>query len=434
MAHESPFPTVIPFRTLGALSGGMKALIGVLLLVGVVGVFLGATAYDAARLWQGILFNWLFWSSLAIGMVMFAVALHLTAADWAWSIQRFALAGVAFLPISFVLLAVVFLGNETYFHHWLHVEGDPVIEGKRVWLTLTNMIARDYAAITILYGLAIYFAYLSVRPDVYGVSGERKRSIYDRLTRNWRGVEAEAAHSQKRRMYLGVIMGILFAFLWGLMGVDLAMTLDPHFFSTMFPVTFFWASFHGGVAATGIAIALLGRKVGVAEFIKGQQYHDLGKLIFAFSVFWMYVNWSQYIVIWYGMLPWEQPFFVDRFSDPYGGITTAVVALVFVVPFFGLLTRPPKMIPAVLAFFGALILLGIWLERFLLTVPSIWEGENLPLGVPEIAIGLGFAGLFLASYLWFIRTFPMLPSPASLAARDPMIVTVPSATATSQSH
>src|SRR5688572_710571 len=152
MAHDSPFPTVIPFRTLGELTGGMKALIGVLILIGVGGIVLGVTAYDSARLWQGLLFNWLFWSSLAIGMVMFAVALHLTAADWAWSVQRFALAGVAFLPVSFVLLAVVFLGSETYFHHWLHVEGDPVIEGKRAWLTLSNMVIRDYLAITILYG------------------------------------------------------------------------------------------------------------------------------------------------------------------------------------------------------------------------------------------------------------------------------------------
>lgn len=435
MAHDSPFPTVIPFRTLGALSGGMKALIGVLLLVGVVGVFLGATAYDEARLWQGLLFNWLFWSSLAIGMVMFAVALHLTAADWAWSIERFALAGVAFLPISFILLFVVFAGSETYFHHWLHVEGDPIIEGKRAWLTLSGMVIRDVVGVAILYGLAIYFAYLSLRPDVYGVTGARKRSIFDRLTGNWRGVEVEAAHSHRRRSYLGVIMGVLYAFLWGMVAIDLAMTLDPHFFSTMFPVTFFWAAFQGGVAATAIAVTLLRHRVGIAEFITSKQYHDLGKLVFAFSVFWMYINWSQYIVIWYGMLPWEQPFFVNRFSDPYGTLTATVVVLVFLLPFFGLLTRPPKMVPAVVAFFSVLILVGHWIERFLITVPSIWDGEGLPLGIPEIAIGLGFGSLFLACYLWFVKTFPMLPSPASLAAREPGIVkvTVP-ATAASPSR
>jgi hypothetical protein len=130
-------------------------------------------------------------------------------------------------------------------------------------------------------------------------------------------------------------------------------------------------------------------------------------------------------VIWYGLLPWEQPYFVNRFAEPFGGIAAAVVVLVFVLPFFGLLTRPPKKVPAVLAFFAGLVLIGHWLERFMITVPSIWESDALPLGLPEIGIGLGFLGLFAASYLWFVRTFPMLPSPASLAARESAVVTVP---------
>jgi hypothetical protein len=426
VAHDSPIPNVIPFRTLGPLSGGIKALLAGLVLIGVVAVFLAATAYDPHRLWQGLLFNWLFWSSLGIGMVMFAVALHLTAADWAWSIQRFALAGVAFLPISLVLLVVVFFGSETYFHHWLHPEYyDPVIEAKRVWLTLPFLIARDFFAVIVLYGLAIAFAYFSLRPDVYGLEGARRKGIYGRLTGNWRGVEAEAIRSRRIRNTIGPIMGILFALLWGLIGIDLAMTMDPHFFSTMFPVTFFWAAFHGGVAFTAVAVTLLRPRMGLVDFITRRQYHDLGKLVFAFAVFWMYINWSQYIVIWYGLLPWEQPYFVHRFEEPFGAISAAVVVLIFVLPFFGLLTRPPKMVPAVLAFFATLILIGNWLERFIITVPSIWEGEGLPLGIPEIGIGLGFMGLFVGSYLWFVQTFPMLPSPASLAAQESSVVTVP---------
>jgi hypothetical protein len=425
MAHDA-FPSAIPFRTLGAVEGTVKAAVTALVVVGVAAILLAATMYEPARLWQGLLFNWLFWSSIAIGMVMFAVALHLTAADWAWSVQRFALGGVAFLPISFVLLIAVFFGSETYFHHWLHPETfDPVIEGKRAWLTLPNMIGRDFFALIVLYGLALAFAYFSLRPDLYGVDGSRRRPIYDRITGGWRGVEVEAARSQRVRNSMGVVMGILFAILWGMIGIDLGMTLDPHFFSTMFPVTFFWAAFHGGVAMTAVAVTLLRPKMGLESFITKRQYHDLGKLIFAFSVFWMYINWSQYVVIWYGLLPWEQPFFVNRFEEPFGVISTAVVLLIFVVPFLGLLAKPPKLVPTVLAFFAGLILLGNWLERFIITIPSIWEEEYLPLGIPEIGIGLGFMGLFAASYLWFVRTFPMLPSPASLAAREPGLVTVP---------
>jgi hypothetical protein len=89
------------------------------------------------------------------------------------------------------------------------------------------------------------------------------------------------------------------------------------------------------------------------DFFPNKAFHDLGKLLFGFSIFWMYLNWSQYIVIWYGLLPWEQPYFTRRFADPFGPIAASVVSLCFVLPFFGLLTRPPKKVPIVLAFFSA---------------------------------------------------------------------------------
>jgi hypothetical protein len=426
MAHESSVPSAIPFRTLGRPTAATMGVIALLILIGVAGAFFAAADPGKGRMWQGLLFNWLFWSSLAMGMVMFAVALHITEADWAWSIRRFALGGAAFLPISFLLLIFVYFGYEHYFHHWLHLEyPDPVIEAKAAWLNLPGMIVRDFVALLILYGLALAFFYFSLRPDVYGVDGERKRPIYDRFTRDFRGVQEEVLRSRHVMTRIAPVLGILYALLWGLIGIDLAMTMEPHFFSTMFPVAFFWTGFHGGVAATAIAVAVLRPRLGLKDFITGRQFHDLGKLVFAFSVFWMYLNWSQYIVIWYGLLPWEQPFFAARFAEPYSSVALAVVVLVFVLPFFGLLTRPPKLVPEILAFFAVLILVGHWLERFMITVPSIWEGGGLPLGLPEIAIGLGFFGLFLASYTWYASTFPLLPSPATLAAADAAVVAVP---------
>ncbi|MBA2671226.1 MAG: hypothetical protein H0U67_12705, partial [Gemmatimonadetes bacterium] len=114
MAHDS-IPSDIPFRTLGPLSGAVKIALAAMVVLGAIAVLLTAGTADG-RIWQALLFNWLFWSSLAIGMVMFAVALHITNAGWAWSVRRFALGGAAFLPISFLLLIVVFFGYEHYFH------------------------------------------------------------------------------------------------------------------------------------------------------------------------------------------------------------------------------------------------------------------------------------------------------------------------------
>jgi hypothetical protein len=425
MAHDSGVPDAIPFRTLGPVSGTVKAVLAVLVVIGVVAAFLAASGDEPGRFWQALLFNWLFWSSLAMGMVMFAVALHVTNADWAWSIRRFALGGATFLPISFILLFPVLIGgHETYFHHWLHVTGDPVLEAKAAWLNWPGLAIRDIVVVAVLYALALAFLYYSVRPDVYGVKG-RNDGLYGRITGGFRGVTQEAEHSHRILTRLSPVMGMAYAILWAIVAIDMAMSLSPHWFSTMFPVAFFWTGFHGGVAATAIAVCLLRTPMGLDSYITRRQFHDLGKLVFAFSVFWMYLNWSQYIVIWYGLLPWEQEFFVKRFGELYGSIAGAVVLLVFVLPFLGLLTRPPKMVPQVLAFFAGLILVGHWLERFLLIAPSIWEHENLPLGLTEIGIALGFAGLFLASYIWYLRRVPILPSPATLAARGSPFLAVP---------
>jgi len=424
MAHDSPVPSTIPFRVLDSISGAVKALAAVLVAIGVLTAVLSLGSPD--RLWMSLLFNWLFWSSLGIGMVMFAVALRLTNADWAWSIRRFALGGGAFLPISFVLLPVVLFGGyQHYFRHWLHADDDMVVQAKSAWLNWPGLGIRDIVAVAILYTLAFVFMYHSLRTDLHGVRDSRHSGLYERMTRGYRGVQEEAAHSWRMTAKIGTILGIVFTILWGMISIDMAMSLDPHWFSTMFPVNFFWAAFHGGVAVTAIAVILLRKRLGIEEFITRRQYHDLGKLLFAFSTFWMYLHWGQYIVIWYGQLPFEQQFFVLRFAEPFGSVTAATVILVFLLPFFGLLTSAPKRVPQVIVFFSTIILLGHWLERYLLIYPSLWEEQTLPLGLPEIGIAFGFGGLFLASYLWFLGRFPLLPSPATLAAREATIIEVP---------
>lgn len=430
MSAPSPIPRTIPFRTLDRVSGAVWGLVAVLLLVGVVSVFLSAGEAHG-RVWQALLFNWLFWSSVAIGMFMLAVAWQLVEAEWPWSLRRFALGGVSFLPVSLILFVIIFWGgNEHFFHHWLHVEGDPVIDAKRGWLTLGGMFTRDFVGLLVLFGLAMAIAYYSLRPDVYGAGRSAgQKSMYARLTGGWRGAPEEAARSRNILLKLGVFMALAYAVIWGMIGIDMAMTLTPHWFSTMFPVAFFIAAFHAGICATAILATVFRRPLGIEQYITGRQYHDLGKMVFAFSVFWMYINWSQYVVIWYGLLPHEQEWFAMRFSEPFTTLSQAVPLLIFVVPFLGLLSRTPKRFPSIVAGFAALILLGNWLERYMLIYPSLYErGEagahHLPLGLPEIGVALGFMGLFLACYLWYLRTFPVLPSPATLAARNPSVFAV----------
>lgn len=424
--HSDAFPTHIPFRTAKKPTAVAWGVLGLLMVIGVVAFFMG----DHERRWLALQFNWLFWSSVAVGMAMMSVAFHVTNARWAWSIRRFSLGGVAFLPASFLLLIVVlFGGSHTYFHHWLEVPADDVIlQAKLGWLNLPFLKARLILGVALLFGILLWFAYLALRPDVYGVK-KGNEGLYARMTSGWRGAPAEVKRSHGRMMVLAPIAGLLFAVLWGMVAIDLVMSMDPHFYSTMFPVAFFVSAFHSGIAMTAILVTVFRKQLGLEAYITGRQYHDLGKMVFAFAVFWMYINWSQYVVIWYGLLPWEQAFYVKRFEAPFTPLAQAVPLLIFVIPFLALFTRAPKKVPGVLSGVAAIILLGHWLERFMISVPSVWTHENLPMGFPEIGMGLGFAGLFFACYFWYASRFPLLPSPMFLAAADPATVEL-SATAT----
>jgi len=439
MSHDTYPPRDLPLRfaapsALATFGGLALALLGVVAFV-----LTWMNEESRGRAWNAFHFNWMFWSSVAIGMVIFAVALHLTNARWAWSIKRFPLGGVAFLPVSLVLFPIMLIGGRhTYFHHWLPHEsgghvvnpmaGDPILEAKEGWLSFPFLFGRDLVALLVLYGLATLFAYHQLRPDVHGLDRAGRRGWpYGWLGRGaGADVAAVAAESYRKNQLIGVFTALGFAFLWGLIAIDVGMSTLPHFFSTMFPVAFFISAFHSALAMTIVMVVLFRRSLRLHEWITERQFHDIGKLLFAFAVFWMYINWSQYVVIWYGLLPHEQEYFIRKFNAPFGPVVIAAVMMIFLVPFFGLLPRSIKKMPEILAGFAMLVLIGHWLERFLLVTPNIFEGlEALPLGLPEIGVALGFLGLFVFCYTWFLRTFPVLPSPVSLAAVPTGLVNVP---------
>ena len=430
MAAHSDYPSRIPLRTAAASTAGTVGAL-VLVAVGVVAFVLS----PADRRWAALHTNWMYWSSVAVGMCILAVALHLTNARWAWSVKRFALGGVAFLPVSLLLFPLMLTGGRhVYFHHWLaHGDHDPiahdaVLQAKAAWLSFPGMLVRDLVALLVLFGLFVWFAYHQLRTDVQGLDRVgRDGWAYRWLGRGHPGdLPGEAARSHQLGYYIGVFAALAYAFAWGLIAVDVGMTTLPHFFSTMFPVAFFISAFHSGIAMTALMVVLWRVWLRLEDYITARQFHDLGKLLFAFAVFWMYINWSQYVVIWYGLLPNEQLYFVNKFREPFGKVAVAVVTMVFALPFFGILPRSMKKAPPILAGFSVIVLIGHWLERFLLATPNYWQGEGgLPLGLPEIGVALGFLGAFVACYHWYLRTFPLLPSPVTLAAAGSNLVMVP---------
>jgi hypothetical protein len=173
------------------------------------------------------------------------------------------------------------------------------------------------------------------------------------------------------------------------------MSLDPRWYSTIFAVYTFAGLLLSGTAAITVAVVCLSRREPLAGMVNASHLHDLGKLLFAFSTFWAYIWVSQYLLIWYSNIPEEAAFYVARLR-PDGGFRLPfflVLGTEWVVPFVVLMPRAAKRNPKVLLGVSSLILLGHWLDLYLLVAPPVLAGMRL--GPTELLITAGYAAVFL---------------------------------------
>jgi Ni/Fe-hydrogenase subunit HybB-like protein len=395
----------VPVARFESVPRGLAVAIALLVLVGGAAL-VGGAMVSPDRAWHAYLFNWLFFTGIAQGAVMLAVVVTIAKGMWSRPIRRIALSFVAFLPLSYVLLIPMLLAADRIFP-WLH---EPVA-GKEAWLNLPFLVIRHLVLLGVLFALSLIFARTALRPDLGMLKGRvqgRLAALYERRTRNWKGQEAEEAHAHRVLSKLAPALALVYAVTMTVVAWDFIMSLEPHWFSTLLGPYFFMGAFLGGLAVVGITTLAYVRKLNLPDVVAPSQFHDLGKLTFGFTVFWAYLFFSQFIVIWYGLLPGEQSFIVHRFTPPFSIIAKLVGLGMFVIPFFGLLGVAPKKNPRILTIFGGISLAALWLERYLLVYPSVNLGAtNLPFGWQEIGTALFFAGLLLAALMWFATRFPL---------------------------
>jgi Ni/Fe-hydrogenase subunit HybB-like protein len=368
----------------------------VLFLVGAITFWVGISGSQSDRAWQAFLINYLFWSGLAFGSILISAALVMTKARWGRPIKRLAEAPVAFLPLSFFLFWILFLGRNKIFP-WIH---KPLPE-KAAWLNTGFLFARDGIALLLLTGIAMALVYFSVRGE---------RTLQAQGVESWKDYRGQGENNLHKQSLLAPLFGILFALGFSLIGFDLVMSLSPHWVSTLFGLYFFIGAFYSALAAL-MFLALMVKKVfNLEPFIRQNQFHDLGKLMLGFCLVTGDFFFSQFLVIWYGNLPEETRYVITRVnSAPWKPLAWTVLVLCFALPFVVLLSRKAKGRTWLMLLLSGIILVGMWLERFLLVAPSLWKGPELPLGLSEILISLGFLGLMALSVLWFFSRFPLLP-------------------------
>lgn len=367
------------------------------------------------RAWMSVWSNFLFWTGLAMSGVVFGAIMQAAKGHWGKGFRRLAEGAGAFLPASFLLFLLLPFGAERIFPWAGPVETAHL---NREWLTLGGVFWRNGVLLALLYLGGFVFLWHSLRADAPLVAERHsgwRRSFARALARGWRGDEEEVERCRNRLARLSPPLILGWVVVFTLLSIDFGMSLVPGFISVVWGPYYFVGGWLCLLAFVAVMAHHYNGRV-ISEPLWGRwDFHDLGKLIFAFVIFWTYLWFAQFLVIWYGNIPREANFFLPRTVAPFHTPFWLQMILIFLLPFLFLLGRKPKMRSRWLAFVALIILAGFWLERYNMVAPSLWDGATLPLGWPELSISVGFLGLFGLCYALYASTFPKIPLRETLA-------------------
>ena len=207
---------------------------------------------------------------------------------------------------------------------------------------------------------------------------------------------------------LSAVALILFGLSVTFAAFDWLMSLEPHWFSTIYGLYFFAGAVVAFFAAIILAALALQRGGWLAQSITTEHYHELGKLLFGFIVFWGYMAFSQYMLIWYANIPEETGWYVDRQTGPWTAVSLVLLFGHLLIPFFGLLSREVKRRRILLGAWAAWMLVIHWVDLYWLIMPTFAPG-HLPFGPTDLCCMIAVGGPFLAGLLWSARGRALLP-------------------------
>ncbi|MFD1628733.1 quinol:cytochrome C oxidoreductase [Pseudopedobacter beijingensis] len=366
-------------------SGKAKTYSLVAILIGIVAIAYGFITEDGAnhhaqRTFANLLLMAYYFACVCAAGTFFLAVQYVAQAGWSAGLLRIPQAFSKVLPIASIILIIVAaagLFTHNLYNHWNH-EGiaevghpnyDAIIAGKVSFLNIPFFLTR----LVIFLGVYSFFAYLlpklSNNEDLDGGLASYKRSIKN-----------------------SAIFLVIFGFTTPIWAFDTIMSLEAHWFSTMFGWYNFAAMWVAGLSAIAIVTILL-KKNGYLGWINENHIHDLGKFMFAFSIFWTYVWFAQFLLIYYANMPEETVYFYKRFEPEYLPWFWLNLILNFVSPLLILMTRDAKRKMNVILCVAILLICGHWLDYYMMIMPGTVE-EHRGFGLIEIGIFLGFVGLF----------------------------------------
>ncbi len=355
--------------------GSIKTISIVLAVVGVLAL-LGSFGLNKAVGWVDFLVSTVYFSMIAVSGIFFLSLGGVVQASWLTPYKRIPEAMTKFLPVTFVCMLVMYFGYHTLYE-WTHTElvmNDPILREKVAWLNEPFFFIRT----VIIFSLWILMAWAL-------------RSISKKMD-----TDGSEALSLKLQKYSAVFL-IVFSLTISFAAFDWVMSIEPHWFSTIFGVYMFAGSFVSGIAFTTIAVIKLRDWGYLKGIISDDHLHDLGKWMFGMSVFWAYIWISQYLLIWYANIPEETEYYVLR-HDYWNAQFFINLIINFIVPFFVLMTREAKRNTKVLMTVACILLFGHFFDMYLMVAPKVFHHYHAHIsgyGILQLLQFIGFFGLFV---------------------------------------
>jgi hypothetical protein len=363
------------------------AIVGALaLLVGVFTLLFSDNEHDRVRFWAVLLQNSTYFLLIVNASMFFICATTLAWAGWTIAFRRIPEAISTLVPVFgimalVVLLAIVFGTHDGHhIYHWVDKEAvakDKILTGKSGFLN------------------PVFFTVWSILTIAsWWWFGKKMRQISDRADEKAMGLDEAKSYTWTttvRASFFLIAFGLTVTstipWLW-------LMSIDAHWYSTMYSWYTFASTFVAGMALIAIFIVFM-KNQGYMDYVTDEHLHDVGKFMFAFSIFWTYLWFSQYMLIWYSNQPEETKYFQPRLLGNYRGIFFLNLILNFVAPFIILMKRATKRNYTIITFAAILIIFGHWIDFYQMVMPGTVGEENAHLSWYEFGIAIGYIGLII---------------------------------------